>query len=111
MRNLGQNSVRSGIDGGTWGMRALSVVARGAYLAISDALDSHVAALSADDNGAFYMNLGYDATPMRMRFGCLQDLLIPHAKYPYKDPVTKRWRLLAFGDFISLICSETFLTN
>ena len=63
------------------------------------ALQNHLAALSADGNGAFYMNICYDATPVRMRFGALQDLLLPHARYLYKDPTTKRWRTLTFEDF------------
>ena len=41
----------------------------------------------------------YDATPMRMRFGVLQHLIAPHARYPWYDKETKRWIALTIDKF------------
>ena len=43
----------------------------------------------------------YDATPSRVRFGKLQDIIMPWARFPVWDSDAKRWRLVPYTDYAS----------
>jgi len=42
----------------------------------------------------------YDATPNRLRFGALQQLLLQHARYPVWDPELLRWKILHYDEYV-----------
>jgi hypothetical protein len=43
----------------------------------------------------------YDATPLMLRFGRLQHLLCPHARYTVQD-ASRKWKLIRFDEFRQL---------
>ena len=71
-----------GIDGTTSGMAALSVLASAVAQYQAGALKTQVIdrAHMSDTSGAVVLR-AFDATPIRLRFGALQDVLMEHARY------------------------------
>eukprot|EP00974_Lingulodinium_polyedra_P051306 4934647-Lingulodinium_polyedra.AAC.1 len=98
-RSLGAGPAeREGIDGTHKALALLSAVASAAMRAQASAVRSTFAAFSGDhDSGALVISRHYDGTPLRLRFGCLQEQVHPHARYLIQDGQT--WKAVPFSAF------------
>eukprot|EP00973_Karenia_brevis_P089511 12398106-Karenia_brevis.AAC.1 len=56
---------------------------------------------TAQDSGQVPVVLRwYDATPFQVRFGQLQEQVMPHARYPVIDLQTKRWKTVPYSEYV-----------
>ena len=78
---------------------AITSVAQHAQAAsISDWVDS----IRSGQVQGLYIGSYYDATPMLLGFGALQEQVMPHARFLQLDAETGRWRAVTFDKYRSL---------
>jgi len=101
-RSVGKDVVlRGGVDGSQG--RGLAVVS--AESVIIDMCGRALAKLEVDrlvESGAVpAFRKWYDATPSRVRFGALQDVVFEWARYPVWNSDTKRWHMLTYDQYVA----------
>ena len=87
------------IDGTRRTLEMLATVSSAAHLEERDFVKAEIDILKASGATPVIQKF-YDATASRMKFGHLQAQLYPHARYPFQDPVTLKWRELTLEEFL-----------
>ncbi|CAK0893379.1 unnamed protein product, partial [Prorocentrum cordatum] len=100
-KQVGKNkTMRSGVDG-TRG-RELAILSASASL-ISMRQDRFIEDRTESIQGPPVWSIFYDATPIRLKFGNIQDMVAPIARYPVQDKESKEWRLVTYSEYRRLM--------
>jgi hypothetical protein len=77
------------------------VVVASAFTETQDAFIAGEVDFIRDKGYNFVITRHYDCTPIRVRFGSLQDRVMPHARYSYFDKDLDKWVQLSLPEYLS----------
>ena len=97
-RQVGKNKVlRVGLDGHHRALDVLTTVSATAFQGQQCWAKAKVQAMLASE-ACPVINKFYDCTPLRVGFGRLQPVLMPHARYPLK--LDNKWRSVSLEEYL-----------
>ena len=88
-----------GIESVSHELDVLCTVSAAARRVQSEFVAASLAELVKNKDSTLVVQRFYDATPVRVRFGQLQGVLEPIARYPLFDDQTQRWKTVSLDDF------------
>ena len=104
-RQLGRNKTSSGgVDGSHRALNMLATVSGAAWERQSAWMNSEMQHLR-EAHACPVISGYYDASPMRVRFGQLQEDVMPHARYPVKDADGK-WVSVGLKEYLRTMGSK-----